>query len=160
MSLNQLATRATSTGSNSEPPSEADPASGPVAAPESDPEAPLDPEAAPELDPDPELAPEEPLDPEAPEVDPELLALDPDPELDPASDAALWPVAPPDEQEETPSAKATADQTVTWARGRMQAKAYHRRDGCTLTALERWVFLRGDSVARRGPRLRGPSVFQ
>jgi hypothetical protein len=79
-----------------------------VATPELDPGEPLDPEADPELD------------PELLVLDPELLVLDADPELDPAS--ALSPAAPPDpdEGEQAPTMKAIADQTVTWARTRME----------------------------------------
>jgi hypothetical protein len=108
VSLSQPATRATSTGSNSEPPSEAEPASGDAPAPELDPEEPLDPEADPELD------------PELLVLDPEVLALDPDPELDPPS--ALSPAAPPDpdEEEQAATTKAIAVPTVTWARRRME----------------------------------------
>jgi protein TonB len=113
--LSHPATRATSVGSKSEPPSEREPASLPA--------EPLDPEDAPELDPellvlDPELDPDEPLDPEelpdpelAPELDPELV-LDADPELDPA-DIAPWPLPPLDEEEQPPRTRAITEQAPT-----------------------------------------------
>jgi hypothetical protein len=113
------ATRATSVGSKSEPPSEREPASLPA--------EPLDPEDPPELDPeplvldpelDPDPDPEEPLDPDvAPELDPELDP-DADPELD-AADIAPWPLPPLDEEEQPPRTRAITEQAPTGIEMRM-----------------------------------------
>ncbi len=117
MLLSHPATRATSVGSKSEPPSEREPASVPA--------EPLDPKDAPELDPELLVVdPEEPLDPEelpdpelAPELDPELV-LDADPELE-LADIAPWPLPPLDEEEQPPRTRAITEQAATGIEMRM-----------------------------------------